>query len=179
MNKIWSLHGHGMIDHLGWIHFSYVWLCNWKHPFSISPKGKSPKALHIGQTLPWKAAPTKCGTMQFLCASTTQLVDQPYTTLSFVVGFKIHHHKPQPTGFPHIGLSELLLTSYKARETFLVSYEYNRKTKRCLTHLCFIPRSTRLSRRWTKPGVLSCFSHLGWTKPKRKRKGYGVPNWHY
>ncbi len=48
-----------------------------------------------------------------------------------------------------------------------------------MAHLCPFPRSTRLSGRWTKPGVSSCFSHLGWTKPKRKRKGYGVRNYHY
>jgi hypothetical protein len=55
----------------------------------------------------------------------------------------------------------------------LVSYEHNRKIKRCLAHLCFLPMSTRLSGRWTKPGVSSCFSHLGWTKPKRRRGLWG------
>jgi hypothetical protein len=71
-----------------------------------------------------------------------------------------------------------LPTSYKARETSLVSYKHNRKTKRCLAHLCLFPKRTCLSRRWTRSGVLSCFNHLGWTKPRRKRKGYGVPNLH-
>ncbi len=51
-HKIRSLHGHGTIDHLGSIHFSYIWLCNWEHPFSVWPKGKSPRALHVGQVLP-------------------------------------------------------------------------------------------------------------------------------
>jgi hypothetical protein len=47
------------------------------------------------------------------------------------------------------------------------------KTKRC--DLCVSPRNTHLSGRWTKPNVSSCFNHLGWTKPRRKKKGYGVP----
>ncbi len=111
--------------------------------------------------------------MRFLCALIAQLVDQPCTTLSSAVGSEIHHHRPQTTGFSHIEWSKLLPTSYKARETSLVSYEHNRKTKRCLAHLCFLAKSTRLSGWWTRPGVSSCFSHLGWTKPKRKKKGYG------
>jgi hypothetical protein len=175
-HKIWSLHGHGTIDHLGSIHFSYVWLCNWEHSFSTWPKGESPKALHAGQALPWKDAPTQCDTMRFLCAPATQLVDQPCTTLSSTVDSQIHHQRPQPSSFSHIGWSALLPTSYKARETFLISCKHNRKTKRCLAHLCLLPKSTRLSRRWTRFGVSSCFNHLGWTKPRRKRKGYGVPN---
>jgi hypothetical protein len=116
--------------------------------------------------------------MQFLCTLVVQLVDQPCTTFSSTVGSKKHHQKPQFVGFSHIGWSELLPTSYKAKETSLVSCKHNRITKRCLAHLCLLPRSTRLSGRWTKPGVSSCFNHLGWTKPKRKKKGYGVPNWH-
>jgi len=67
-HKIWSFHGHGLIDHLGSIHFSYAWLCNWEHPFLTWPKGKSPGALHANQTLPWRTTPTQCGTMWFLCA---------------------------------------------------------------------------------------------------------------
>jgi len=67
----------------------------------------------------------------------------------------------------------------RQEKTFLVSYEHNKKTKRCLAHLCILPRSTNFSGRWTKPDVSSCFSHLGWTKPKRKRISYGVPNWHF
>jgi hypothetical protein len=114
--------------------------------------------------------------MQFLCASAAQLVDQPCTILNSPIGFEIHHQWPQPTDLSHIGWSELLPTSYKARRTSLVSYEHNRKTKRCLAHLCFLPRSTCLSWKWTKLDVSSCFSHLRWTKPIRKRKGYGVPN---
>ncbi len=178
-HKIWSFHGHGMIDHLGSIHFSYAWLCNWEHFFSVWPKGESPGALHIGQALPWRAVPTWCGIMRFLCAPAMQLMDQRCTTSSSAVGFEIHHQRPQPTGFSHIGWSKLLPTSYKARKTSLVSCEHNRKTKRCLAHLCFLPKSTHLSGRWTRPGVLSCFNHLGWTKPRRKKKGYGVSNWHY
>jgi hypothetical protein len=84
--------------------------------------------------------------------------------------------KTQLAGFSHIGWSELLPTSYKVRETSLVSFEHSRKTKRCLAHLCFLPKNTRLSWRWTKHGVSSYFNHLGWTKPRRKRKGYGVLN---
>jgi hypothetical protein len=117
--------------------------------------------------------------MWFLCASATQLVDQPCTIFSSAVGFEIHHQRPQLVGFSHIRWLELLPTSYKTREASLISYEHNRKTKRCLAHLCLLPRSTRFSGRWTRPGVSSCFSHLGWTKPRRKRKGYGVSNWHY
>jgi len=113
--------------------------------------------------------------MRFLCASTTQLVDQPCTTFRFADGSEIHHQKPQPIGFSHIGWSELLPTSYEARETSLVSYKHNRTTKRCLAHLCLLPRSTCLWGKWTRPSVSSCFSHLGWTKPIRKKKGYGVP----
>ncbi len=168
-----------MIDHLGLIHFSYAWLCNWEHPFSTWLEGESLAALHASQTLPWRAAPIWCGTMQFLCTSVAQLVDQPCTTLIFVFGSKIHHQIPQLEGFSHIGWLELMPISYKVRETSLVSCEHNRKTKRCLAHLCFLPKSTRLSGKWTKLGVSSCFSHLGWTKAQRKRKGYGVPNWHY
>jgi hypothetical protein len=168
-----------MIDHLKSIHFSYTWLCNWEHPFSTWPKGESLGTLHVGQTLPWKTAPTRCGTMRFLCAPATQLVDQPCTTFSSVVGSEIQHQRPQPTSFSHIGWSELLPTSYKARKTSLVSCKHNGKTKTCLAHLCLLPKSTYLLRRWTRPSVLSCFNYLGWTKPGRKRKGYGVPNWHY
>ncbi len=175
-HKVWSLHGHGMIDHLGLIHFSYTWLCNWKHPFSAWPKGESPRTPHTGQTLPWRIAPTQCSIMWFLCAPTAQLVDQPYTTFKSAVGSEIHHQRPQPACFSHIGRSELLLTSYKARKTSLVSCEHNRKTKSCLAHFCFLPRRTCLSGRWTMPGVSLCFNHLGWTKPRRKRKDYGVLN---
>jgi len=175
-HKIWSLQGHGTIDHLGSIHFSYAWLCNWKYPFLAWTKGEIPGALHVGQTLPWRTPPIWCGTMRFLCTPATQLVDQLDTTLSCVAGFEIHHQRPQPASFSHIGWSELLPTSYKARETSLVSYKQNRKTKRCLAHICLFPRSTHLSRRWTRPGVSSCFSHLGWTKLRRKKKGYGVPS---
>jgi hypothetical protein len=52
---------------------------------------ESPRALHAGQTLPWRVAPTQCGKMRFLCTLATQLVDQPCTTLNSVVGSKIHH----------------------------------------------------------------------------------------
>jgi hypothetical protein len=175
-HKIRSLHGRGMIDHLGSIHLSYAWLCIWKHPFSLWPKGESPRALHIGQTLPWRAVSTRCGTMRFLCALVAQLVDQPCTTFNSIVGFEIHHQKPQLACFSHIGWLKLLPTSYKARETSLVSYEHNRKTKRCFAHLYLLPMNTYLPRRWTRPGLSSCFSHLGWTEPRRNKKGYGVPN---
>ncbi len=178
-DKIWSFHEHDTIDHLGSIHFSYTWLCNWEHPLSAWLEGESPRALHIGQTLPWRAAPTWCGTMRFLCASVVQLVDQLNTTLSFVASSEIHYQKPQLACLSHIGLSKFLPTSYKARKTSLVSCEHNRKTKRCLAHLCLLPMNTCLSRKWTMLSVSSCFSHLGWTKPRRKRKGYGVPSWHY
>jgi hypothetical protein len=172
-------HGQGRIDHLGSIHFSYAWLCNWEYPFSVWPEGESPGTLHVGQAFPRRMVPIQCGIIRFLCASTMQLVEQPCTTFSSTIGFEIHHQRFQPTSFSHIGWSKLLPTSYKVRETSLVSYEHNKKTKKCLAHLCFLPMSTRLSRRWTKLGVSSCFSHLGWTKPRRKKKGYGVPNWHY
>jgi hypothetical protein len=121
----------------------------------------------------------RCNTMQFLCAPATQLMDQPCTTLNSTISSGIHHQRPQPIDFSHIGWSELLPTNYKARKTSFVSCEHNSKTKRCLAHLCLLLKSTRLSRRWIGPGVSSCFSHLGWTKPKKKKKGYGVPNWHY
>jgi hypothetical protein len=39
----------------------------------------------------------------FLCASAAQLMDQPCITISFVIGSKIHHQKPQPVGFSHVG----------------------------------------------------------------------------
>jgi hypothetical protein len=68
--------------------------------------------------------------MRFLCPPTTQLVDQPCTTLSFTVGFEIHHQRPQPACFSYIGWLEFLPTSYKAKETSLVSCEHNKKTKR-------------------------------------------------
>ncbi len=175
-HKIWSFHGHDTIDHLSSIHFSYNWLCNWEHSFSTWSEGESTGALHTGWALPWRATPTWCGTMRFLCAPAAQLVDQLGTTFNFATSSKIHYQRPQLTGFSHIGWSNFLPTSYKARKTSLVSCEHNRKTKRCLAHLCLLPKSTCLLRRWTKPGVSSCFNHLGWTKPKRKRKGYGVPS---
>jgi len=178
-HKIWSFHKHDMIDHLASIHFSYIWLCNWEHPFSAWSEGESPKALHTSQALPWRATTTWCDIIQFLCTPAAQLMDQLSTTLSSAASSEIHYQRPQPARFSHIGWWKFLPTSYKARETSLVSYEHNRKTKRCLTHLCLLPRSTCLSRRWTRPGISSCFNHLGWTKPKRKRKGYGVPSWHY
>ncbi len=167
------------INHLGLIHLSHIWLCNWEHSFSAWSEGESPGALHTGQALPWRAVLTWSGTMQFLCAPVVQLVDQLGTTLSSTASSEIHYQRPELVGFSHTGWSKFLLTSYKARKTFLVSCEHNRKTKRCLAHLCLLPRSTRLSGRWARPGVSSCFSHLGWTKPRRKRKGYGVPSWHY
>jgi hypothetical protein len=117
--------------------------------------------------------------MRFLCAPAAQLVDQLGTTFSSTASFEIHYQRPEPTSFSHIGWSKFLLTSYKARKTSLVSCEHNRKTKRCLAHLCLLPRSTHLLGRWARLGVSSCFIHLGWTKPRRKRKGYGVPSWHY
>ncbi len=98
-HKIRSFHGHGTIDHLGSIHFSYPWLCNWKHPFSAWPNGESSRALHVGQTLPWKAVLIRCDIMRFLCTPAAQLMDQPCTILSFVVGFEIHHRRPQLAGF--------------------------------------------------------------------------------
>jgi hypothetical protein len=111
--------------------------------------------------------------MRFLCASVAHLVDQPCTTFSSATDSEIHHQRPQPIDFSHIGWSKLLPTNYKAKETSLVSCKHNRKTKRCLAHLCLLPRSTRLSRRWTRRGVSSCFSHLGWTKPKKKKRAMG------
>jgi hypothetical protein len=159
------------------IHFSYAWLCNWEHPFSTWPKGESLGTLHDNQT--WRAPPTQCGTMQFLCALVSQLVDQLGTILSSAASSEIHHQRPQLVSFSHIGWLELLPTSYKVKETSLVSYKHNRKTKRCLAHLCLLPRNTCLPRRWTRLGVSSCFSHLGWTKLRRKKEGYGVPSWHY
>ncbi len=172
-HKIWSFHGHGTIHHLGSIHFSYIWLYNWGHTFSTWPEGKSPRALHTGQTLPWRATPTQCDTMWFLCAPAAQLVDQPCTTLNFAIGSKIHHQKPQPTGFLHIRWLELVPTNYKAKETSLISYKHNRKTKRCLAHLCLLPKSTRLLGRWTKPDVLSCFSIWDEPSPKERERAMG------
>jgi hypothetical protein len=171
-HNIRSLHGHGTIDHLGSINFSYVWLCNWEHPFSTWLEGESPKAVHTDQALPWRTTPTRCGIMRFLCTPAAQLVDQPCTFFSSAIGSKTHHQRPQPTSFSQIRWLELLPTSYETREISLVSFEHNRKTKRCLAHLCLLPKSTHLSRRWTRLGVLSCFNHLGWTKPRKKKKGY-------
>jgi len=138
-HKIQFLHKHGMTNHLGSIQFSYVWLCNWEHPFSTWPKRENPRALHVSQALLWRTALTWWSTMQFLCTPATQLVHQPCTTLSCAFGSEIHHQEPQPVGFSHIGWSELLLTNYKAKETSLVSCEHNRKTERCLAHLCLLP----------------------------------------
>jgi hypothetical protein len=106
--------------------------------------------------------------MWFLCAPAAQLVDQPCTTFSSIVGSKIHHQRPQPAGFSHIGWSELLPTSYKARETSLVSYEHNRKTKRCLAHLCLLPKSTCLLGRWTK--LVYRHASITWDEPSPKEK---------
>jgi hypothetical protein len=50
-----------------------------------------------------RTIPIQRDTMRFLCAPITQLVDQPCTILSVVVSFKIHHQRPQPIGFSHIG----------------------------------------------------------------------------
>jgi hypothetical protein len=109
-HKIWSLHRLGTIDHLGSIHFSYNWLCNWKQPFLAWPKGESPGALYVGQALPWKVAPTRCGTMWFLCALVAQLVDQFYTTFNFAIGSKIHNQRSQLIVFSHNEWSKLLPT---------------------------------------------------------------------
>jgi hypothetical protein len=133
-----------MIDHLGLIHFSYVWLCNWKNPFLAWPKGKSLRTLRVGQTLPWSAPPTQCSTMRFLCALVVQLVDQPCTTFNSTICSEIHHQRPQLVGFSNIRWSKLLLISYKATKTSLVSCEHNRKTKRCLAHLYLLPMSYEL-----------------------------------
>jgi hypothetical protein len=127
--KIQSLHEHGMIDHQDSIHFSYVWLYNLEHFFSAWPKGENPWSLHAGQTLPWRTAPIWCDTMQFLCAPTRQLINQPCTILNSTIGSKIHHQRPQPTSFSHIGWLELLPTSYKVRKTSLVFCEHNRKLR--------------------------------------------------
>jgi hypothetical protein len=89
------------------------------------------------------------------------------------LALKYTNQKPQPTGFSHIGWSKLLPTIYTARKTSLVSCKHNRKTKRCLAYLCFLPKSTRFSRRWTRPGVSPCFSHLRWTKPRKKKGLWG------
>jgi hypothetical protein len=43
-----------------------------------------------------------CGIVRFLCALGVQLVDQPCTTFSFAIGFKIHRQRPQPASFSHI-----------------------------------------------------------------------------
>jgi hypothetical protein len=102
--------------------------------------------------------------MQFLCTLVAQLVDQPYTTFSSTIGFEIHHQKPQPTSFSHIGWWELLQTSYKARKTSLVSYKHNRKTKRCLVHLCFLLRSTHTFQ-GDGPGLVYHHASTTWDEP--------------
>jgi hypothetical protein len=175
-HKIWSLHRHGTIDHLGSIHFSYRWLCNWEHPIlNLTRRRKSRSTTHRSSI-----------TLESRSYSMWHNAVPMHVNYA-ISGPTLHHSQfcswlwdtpseTQPAGFSHIGWSELLPTSYKAKETSLVSCEHNRKTKRCLAHLCLLPRSTCLSGRWTRLGVSSCFSHLGWTKPKRKRKGYGVPN---
>jgi hypothetical protein len=111
--------------------------------------------------------------MWFLCAPAMQLVNQPCTTFNSLVGFKIHHQRPQLAGFSHIEWSELLPTNNKAKRTSLVSYEHNRKTKRCLAHLCFLLRSTCLSRKWTKPGVSSCLATWDELSPKGRERAMG------
>jgi len=93
----------------------------------------------------------------------------------FIVDSEIHHQRPQPASFSHIGRSKFLPTSYKARETTLVFDEHNRKTKRSLAHLCLLPKSTCLLGRWTRLGVLSCFSHLRWIY--RRRPGLIKHEW--
>ncbi len=55
----------------------------------------------------------------------------------------------------------------------MVSYKHNRKTKRCFAHLCFLPKSTRLSERWTGPSVSSCFSHLDEPSPEERERVMG------
>ncbi len=55
----------------------------------------------------------------------------------------------------------------------MVSCEHNRKTKRCLAHLCLLSRSTCLSRKWTRPGLLSCFSHLDEPSPEERERAMG------
>jgi hypothetical protein len=52
----------------------------------------------------WKASFTFLPfDMWFLFAPIAQLVDQPCTILSSIVGSEIHYHRPQPIGFSHIG----------------------------------------------------------------------------
>ncbi len=55
----------------------------------------------------------------------------------------------------------------------MVSYEHNRKTKRCLAHLCLLPRNTCLSRRWTRLGVSSFFSHLDEPSLEERKRAMG------
>ncbi len=78
-----------------------------------------------------------------------------------ILQLALSHQRPQLTCFSHIGWSEFLPTSDKARETSLVSHKHNRKTKRSLAHLCLFPNNTHILEKWTRPGVSSCFSHLG------------------
>jgi hypothetical protein len=174
-HKIQSVHEHGTIDHMGSIHFSYVWLCNWEYHFLAWPEGESPRALHVGQALPWKVVPTQCNTMQFLCAPAVQFIDQPYTTFNSTVGSKIHHQKPQPVGSSHIGWSELLPTSYKARETSLVFFNTIGKPKGAWPTFVSFP--------WTHtfqgdgPGMVYCHVSATWDElSPKKEKGLWVPN---
>jgi len=55
-----------------------------------------------------------------------------------------------------------------ARETSLVFYEHNKKTNKCLAHLCLLPRRTRLSGRWIKPSV--CHASTTWDEPSSKER---------
>jgi len=95
-------------------------------------------------------------------------VDQPCTTLSSIVGSKIYHQRPLPAGFSHIGWSKFLLINYKAIKTSLISYEHNRKTERCLAHLCLLP--------WTHvfqgdgPGLVYHHALATWDEPSLKER---------
>ncbi len=55
-------------------------------------------------------------------------------------------------------------TSYKARKTSLVSYKHNRKTKRCLVHLCFLLRSTHTFQ-GDGPGLVYHHASTTWDEP--------------
>jgi hypothetical protein len=59
-------------------------------------------------------------------------------------------------------------TSYKARKTSLVFYEHNRKTKRCLTHLCSFLGAHAFQE--DGPGLVSCHASTTWDEPSLEER---------
>jgi hypothetical protein len=106
--------------------------------------------------------------MRFLCALTTQLVDQPYTTLNSVIGFEIHHQRPQLVGFSHVGWLEFLPTNYKARESSLVPTNIIGKPRGVWPTFVSFPGPHAFQ--GDGPGLVYCHASTTWDEPSLEER---------